>query len=79
MMPESLDICAHCGDPLEEGWFSPGLHSPDHHLRYCCSSHRAAAYRARHPDATTDDLFMETCAEHFRRFDSPPDTSRSWS
>lgn len=78
-MAEPTDICAHCGDPLEEGWFSPGLHSPDRALRFCCSNHRAAAYLASHPDATTDDLFLEVCAELFRRADAPTETSRPWS
>lgn len=74
-MPEST-TCEFCGEPLEEGWYSPGLHSPDRHLRYCCSAHRADAYRLSHLEATDEDVFLETVAEQFHRPDPP--ASRPW-
>jgi hypothetical protein len=72
-------LCDWCGEVLEEGYFSPGEHSPERHLRFCTPNERDAAFRQSHPDATPEEIFTEKCADLFHRIhpDTPP--SRDWT
>jgi hypothetical protein len=76
-MPDPI-YCDHCAEQLEEGWFTPGPTSLDAGLRFCCTNHRDAAYRQRHPDASPEEIFTERCADLFHPLVPDPIPSRDW-
>jgi hypothetical protein len=70
--------CDYCDDDIVEGYFSPGSTSLDAGLKFCCTNHRDAAYRQRHPTATPEAIFTERCADLFHPLDPDPIPSRDW-
>jgi hypothetical protein len=70
--------CAHCGEEMDEGYFTPGSQSPDSGMRFCCTQHRAAAFAERHPDATPEEVFVENASDTFHAIGPDPTPSRDW-